>query len=57
MQVTYILLKAEHPKPIPELTDLAAGRVYTMNSVEDVTATVIDEETAKTTLLISKVLA
>jgi hypothetical protein len=43
MQVTYILLKIEHSAPIPELTDLAAGRVYTMNHVEDVTATLLDE--------------
>lgn len=44
MQTTYILLKIDHKAPIPDLTDLAAGRVYTMNNVEDVTATLMDEK-------------
>lgn len=42
MLTTYILLKVEHSKPIPELTDLAAGRIYTMDKVEDVTAMLVN---------------
>ena len=31
---TYILLSLEHKKPIPELCDLIAGRIYTMDNIE-----------------------
>ena len=31
---TYLLLSLEHSKPIPELSDLVAGRIYTMDSIE-----------------------
>ena len=43
MIVSYILLKIEHSAPIPDLTDKVAGRAYTMDKIEDVTATLIDE--------------
>ena len=43
MQTTYILLKIEHSASIPDLTDKVAGRAYTMDKIEDVTATLIDE--------------
>lgn len=44
MQTTYIILKIDHKAPIPDLTDLAAGRVYTMNNVEDVTAILMTDD-------------
>lgn len=44
---SYLLLKLEHTKPIPDLTDIAAGRVYTLDRVNDVTASLIDERQAK----------
>ena len=31
---SYLLLSIEHKKPIPELTDLVAGRIYMMDGVE-----------------------
>lgn len=31
---TYLLLSIEHKKHIPELADLIAGRIYTMDNVE-----------------------
>ena len=31
---TYLLLSLEHSKPIPDLSDLVAGRIYTMDSIE-----------------------
>lgn len=37
---TTILMTIEHSKPIPDLTDIAAGRVYTLDGVKDVTATI-----------------
>ena len=36
--ITHILLRIEHTKPLPDLLDLAAGRVYTLSGVSDVTA-------------------
>lgn len=47
MITTYILLKVEHSKPIPELSDIAAGRVYTLNNVDDVTAIKLTEESGR----------
>lgn len=41
MQTTYILLKIDHSKPLPDLPDMIAGRAYTLDKVEDVTATVL----------------
>ncbi len=43
---SYLLLKVEHTKPIPDLTDIAAGRVYCLDRVDDVTASLIDERDA-----------
>lgn len=57
MQTTYILLKIEHSKPIPSLTDIAAGRLYTLDKVEDVTAMIVSEESAHHLELDSKVTA
>lgn len=54
MQVTYILLKVEHSKPIENLTDFAAGRLYTLDKVNDVTAIVLDEYTAKESILLNE---
>ena len=31
---TYLLISLEHSKPIPDLSDLVAGRIYTMDSIE-----------------------
>lgn len=42
---TAILLTIEHSKPIPDLTDIAAGRVYTLDGVSDVTAAIQDDRT------------
>ncbi len=52
MQTTYILLKIDHTQPIPDLTDLVAGRAYTMDKVEDVTATAITKEESLLHLLL-----
>jgi len=41
MQTTYVLLKIEHSKPIDALTDISASRVYTLNNVDDVTASLV----------------
>lgn len=43
---SYLLLKVEHTKPISDLTDIAAGCVYTLDKVNDVTASLIDERDA-----------
>jgi hypothetical protein len=37
---TTLIMVIEHSKPIPDLTDIAAGRVYTLSGVKDVTATI-----------------
>ena len=57
MITTYVLLKIEHSKPIPDLTDIAAGRLYTYNNVENVTAQVVTAEAAQSLELDSKVTA
>jgi hypothetical protein len=44
MKTTYLLLKIEHTKDIQDLTDIAAGRVYTLDKVEDVTASLLTQE-------------
>lgn len=43
--ITHVLLTVEHSKPIPELSDLVAGRVYTMTNVENVEAVIVVPET------------
>lgn len=55
MQTTYILLKIEHSAPIPDLTDKVAGRAYTMDKIEDVTAMIVTAEAAHSLELDSKV--
>lgn len=42
---TVLIMTIEHRKPIPDLTDIAAGRVYTLDGVTDVTAAIQDERT------------
>lgn len=37
---TVLIMTIEHRKPIPDLTDIAAGRVYTLDGVNDVTASI-----------------
>lgn len=37
---TVVVMTIEHSKPIPDLTDIAAGRVYSLDGVSDVTATI-----------------
>jgi hypothetical protein len=44
MKTTYLLLKIEHTKDIQDLTDIAAGRVYTLDKVEDVAASLLTQE-------------
>lgn len=39
---TQILLTVEHSKEVPDLLDKVAGRVYTLDGVEDVTAKRLD---------------
>lgn len=43
MQTTYIMLEIKHAKEIKDLTDLVAGRAYTLDGVEDVTATIVPQ--------------
>jgi hypothetical protein len=33
---TIITLKITHAKPLPDLADKAAGRIYTMDGIDDV---------------------
>ncbi len=47
---TYLLIEVKHTKPIPDLADKAAGRIYTMNHVEDVQ---VNDVTALTDQIIS----
>lgn len=54
MQTTYILLKIEHSASIPDLTDKVAGRAYTMDKIEDVTASIVTAEAAQSLELDSK---
>ena len=45
----YVLVSLNLEKPIPELTDLIAGRVYSMSGVKQdasLTATIVDPEKA-----------
>jgi hypothetical protein len=42
--ITHVLLTIEHSKPIPELSELVAGRVYTMTNVENVEAVIVQPE-------------
>ena len=44
---TTILMTIEHRKPIPDLTDFAAARVYTLDGVTDVTAAIQPERTER----------
>lgn len=44
MTETYILIQIKQSKPIQDLLDKAAGRIYTMDGVEDVTATLLSPE-------------
>lgn len=46
MQITYVLLKIEHAKPIADLTDHAANRISTMSHVEGVTAVMFRDDAA-----------
>ena len=39
-----VLLDIELSKPIQEITDLIADRVYRMDGVEDVTASIVEED-------------
>lgn len=43
---TVIVLEIESTASIPDLADIAAGRVYTLAPVRDVTARVLDAEDA-----------
>jgi hypothetical protein len=43
---TYLLLEVQCSKEIPELTDKAAGRVYTMSGIEGATAILLDSQQA-----------
>lgn len=33
---TVLVIEVTHTRPIPDLEDIAAGRIYTMDNVEDV---------------------
>lgn len=41
--VTLIQVEVTHEKPIPDLTDLVAGRAYTLDGACDATATLISQ--------------
>lgn len=47
---TYLLIEVKHTKPIPDLADKSAGRIYTMDHVEDVQ---VNDVTALTDQIIS----
>jgi hypothetical protein len=36
--ITTVMLRIEHKKPVPDLLDKIAGRAYTIDGVDDVTA-------------------
>ena len=38
------MLRIEHKKPVPDLLDKIAGRAYTIDGVDDVTASLEGEE-------------
>ena len=42
--ITTIMLRIEHKKPVPDLLDKIAGRAYTIDGVDDVTASLAGEE-------------
>lgn len=50
LHASWVLMKIEHNKPIPDITDAVAGRTYNYlkatNDVQDVTASLIDERDA-----------
>lgn len=43
---TKITLTIKHTRPLPDLCDLVAGRAYTLQHVEDVTAEVVEQDGA-----------
>lgn len=43
---TYLLVEVEHKKDVPDLTDKAAGRVYTLAGVDGATAILLDSHKA-----------
>lgn len=46
-QTTKITLTISHDKPLKDITDIVSGRVYTLDGVTDVTATLQEEEVSK----------
>jgi hypothetical protein len=40
---TVLILTVEHPKPLPDLTDLIAGRVWSIQGVEMAEARLISD--------------
>ena len=42
--ITTVMLRIEHKKPVPDLLDKIAGRAYTIDGVDDVTASLEGEE-------------
>lgn len=43
---TYLLLEIQHKGPIDNITDLVGGRVYSLDSVRDCTASIISKSSA-----------
>lgn len=43
---TYLLVEVEHKKDVPDLTDKAAGRLWTVPGVEGATAILLDSHEA-----------
>jgi hypothetical protein len=41
---TYLLVEISHDKEIREITDLVAGRLYTLDQVRDVAARVVSKD-------------
>lgn len=41
---TYLLVEISHEKEIQEVTDLVAGRIYTLDKVRDVAARIISKD-------------
>lgn len=42
MKKTYLLVEVSHTKDIPDLTDFVAGRVYTLDGVENADARILE---------------
>ena len=42
--ITTVMLRIEHKNPVPDLLDKIAGRAYTIDGVDDVTASLAGEE-------------